>query len=120
MGITQEKGLRGERAAAEWLLEHRFRLLHTNWRSGRYEIDIVAENAGTLHIVEVKSRRAGSLTTPEDAITPAKFAALQKAAAAYIAAFDIDLEVQFDVVAVEETDGNFVVRYIPDAMRPGW
>lgn len=120
MGITQEKGSRGERAAAEWLMGHGFRLLHTNWRNGRYEIDIVAERAGTLHIVEVKSRRAGSLTTPEDAITPAKFAALQKAAGAYIATYAVDLEVQFDVVAVEEYNGDFSIRYIPDAMTPGW
>lgn len=120
MATTQEKGSRGERAAAEWLLDRGFRLLHTNWRSGRYEIDIVAEKTGTLHIVEVKLRRAGGLTSPEDAITPAKFAALQKAAAAYIMAYGVDLEVQFDVVAVEEMGGSFEIRYIPDAMTVNW
>ena len=120
MSVNQETGARAERLAAEWLMEHGFRLLHTNWRSGRYELDIVAEKGDTLHFVEVKARRAGSLTTPEDAITPAKFAALQKAAAAYITAYGIDLEVQFDAIAVEYRDSSFEVRYIPNAMIPRW
>ena len=62
--------------AAQWLQEHGFRILHTNWRHGRYELDIVAECDGVLHFVEVKCRKANGLTTPEEAITAAKFAAL--------------------------------------------
>ena len=49
-------GQRGEEIAARFLLSEGFDLLHRNWRSGRYELDIVARKEGVLHIVEVKSR----------------------------------------------------------------
>jgi len=38
-----------------------------------------------VHFIEVKTRRAGGLTTPEEAITPRKFASLRRAAEAYMA-----------------------------------
>lgn len=72
MSFNIERGVQGEQAAAEYLLEHGFRILHRNWRSGHYELDIVAVKDDTLHIVEVKCRRKGSLTAPEEGLTPAK------------------------------------------------
>ena len=120
MGITQEIGSRAEGIAAEWLMDRGFRLRHMNWRSGRYEIDIVAEKGDTVHFVEVKCRKEGALTSPEDAVTPAKFRALQKAAAAYINTYGVDLEPQFDLVAVEYEGDGYDVRFIPNAMTPGW
>lgn len=120
MGITQEIGGWAERVAAEYLTGMGFIVRHRNWRSGRYELDIVAEKDGFLHFVEVKCRRRGALTAPEDAVTPAKFEALRKAAEAYIATYGIDLEPQFDVVAVEYEGDRFEVRYIPGAMTQGW
>ena len=68
---SREAGLRGEQAAAEWLIANGFELLHRNWRSGRYELDIVALREGVLHVVEVKCRRSGALSPPEEAMTPA-------------------------------------------------
>lgn len=62
-------GQRGEEIAARFLLSEGFDLLHRNWRSGRYELDIVARKEGVLHIVEVKSRKADGLTAPEEAMT---------------------------------------------------
>ena len=78
MTTTQHTGRQGEEAAARWLLDHGFTLLHRNWRQGHYELDIVAARKGTLHFIEVKTRRAGGLTTPEEAITPRKFASLNR------------------------------------------
>ncbi len=117
---TQECGHAGEQAAAEWLHGQGFELLHRNWRAGRYELDIVAVKGATLHIVEVKTRRAGSLTSPEEAMTASKRSALVKAAAAYIAENGIDLEVQFDLVAVERSPGGLRVDYIPHAVTLSW
>ena len=89
---SREAGLRGEQAAAEWLIANGFELLHRNWRSGRYELDIVALREGVLHVVEVKCRRSGALSPPEEAMTPRKFAALMRAAEHYVALYGFDTD----------------------------
>jgi putative endonuclease len=118
---TAEIGRRGEDLAQEYLLRQGFTLLHRNWRNGRYELDLVAEKEGVLHIVEVKTRVAGNLTSPEGAYTRAKFKALCKAAEYYIRLYGIDLDAQFDLIAVEYNEsGGFSLRYIPQVMSPVW
>lgn len=113
---TQQTGQRGEQAAAEWLHDNGFELLHRNWRSGRYELDIVARHHDVIHFVEVKTRKPGSLTSPEEAMTAAKVRSLMQGAQAYIAQNAIDLETQFDLIAVQGDQ----IRYIPHAITPSW
>ncbi len=121
MGKTVELGAAGERVAVEWLRAAGFVIMDTNWRAGRYELDIVANSGDTVHFVEVKLRKAGSLTAPEDAMTPAKCRALLKAANFYIEQHGITSDCRIDMIAVEYDDeGETVVRYIPDAVTPGW
>ena len=114
-------GQRGEEIAARFLLAEGFDLLHRNWRSGRYELDIVARKEGVLHIVEVKSRKADGLTAPEEAMTRKKFNALFRAAQQYVALYRIDADTQFDLIAVDLLpDSTHRLRYIPNAMVPRW
>ena len=111
----------GEEIAARFLLSEGFDLLHRNWRSGRYELDIVARKEGVLHIVEVKSRKADGLTAPEEAMTRKKFNALFRAAQQYVALYRIDADTQFDLIAVDLLpDSTHRLRYIPNAMVPRW
>ena len=42
MGTTAETGRAGERAAVEYLRGAGYEICVLNWRSGRYELDIVA------------------------------------------------------------------------------
>ncbi len=114
-------GKRGEDAAVDWLRANGFMIEARNWRSGRYEIDIVASRWGVTHFVEVKTRRAGSLASPEDAITQHKFAALRKAATIYLSQRRQAFEIQFDLVAVDVgADGSLNVRYLENAMQCHW
>lgn len=121
MSFTRERGDLGEQAAADWLRRNGFLIMERNWRYGRYEIDIIASRWDTIHFVEVKTRHAGSLTSPEDAITDDKMRALRKAAAAYLARHRSTMELQFDLIAVEiMPDGASDVRYVENAMQYGW
>lgn len=116
-----ETGRAGERAAVEYLRRAGYAIRALNWREGRYELDIVAEKDFMLHVVEVKTRRRGSLTLPEDAITPQKFRALRRAANGYAAATGCDLEMQFDLAAVElDPDGTARVELVERAMECHW
>ena len=114
-------GLAGEEAAISWLRSHGFMIMERNWRCGRYEIDIVATRWGVTHFIEVKTRRAGSLTTPEQAIDESKRRALRRGAAAFLAMRRIGGDIQFDLAAVEvESDGSMSVRHIENAIEYGW
>ncbi|MDR2885726.1 MAG: YraN family protein [Rikenellaceae bacterium] len=110
-------GFAGEDVAARWLEDNDFQLLARNWRAGRYELDIVALGpGGVIHFVEVKTRKPGALTAPEEAITYAKFASLLPAARSWLARHAPDAESQFDLIAVQGNE----VRYVPNAMVPSW
>ena len=92
-----------------------------NWRQGRYELDIVALKEGVLHFVEVKTRRAGSLTPPEAAATQRKFRALSRAAECYLRTTGWEGEVQFDLAAAEAfPDGTIRVELIENALEYNW
>ncbi len=114
-------GTIGERAAVTYLRGKGFLIRELNWRNGRYEIDIIAEKWGVIHFVEVKSRKAGGWSSPEDAITDKKFNSLRRAAAAYLGINAHRGEHQFDLIAVEmEGEKPLEVRYIENAMQTNW
>ena len=121
MTTTAETGRTGERAAAEHLRQAGYEIRDTNWRAGRDELDIVALRGEVLHFVEVKTRRAGSLTPPEAAATQRKFRALTRAAARYLRTAGWQGEVQFDLAAVDVMpDGHMEVRLVEQAMEYNW
>ena len=116
-----ETGRAGEEAAREFLREAGYGICATNWRSGPYEIDIIARKGDVLHIVEVKTRREASLTPPSAAATRRKFHALTRAAAHYLALTCWPGEVQFDLASViRGNDGTFRVELIEQAMESHW
>ena len=121
MNNKAQTGRRGEDIATDYLRKKGYLICARNWRQGRYEIDIVAEHVGITHIVEVKTRRAGSLLQPEQTISPTKIAALHKAASAYLAQNRIVGEIEFDLVAIDIfPDESFDVRFIPNIAEMGW
>jgi putative endonuclease len=67
-------GAQGERAAVQYLKNRNFIILERNWRFGRGELDIIAQDGRALVIVEVKTRRVGLSRdfSPAEGITPEK------------------------------------------------
>lgn len=121
MTTASEIGLKGEEAAVDWLRRNGFMILERNWRNGRYEIDIIAARYDTIHFIEVKTRRAGGWTTPEQAISTTKCRAMFRAAEAFMALYGTNLELQFDLVAIDMFDGDDCdIRYIENAMQSHW
>ena len=116
-----ETGRRGEDIAVGYLRQNGYLICATNWRQGRYEIDIVAQKMGVVHFVEVKTRNALSLATPEQAVTKTKISALHRAASAYLAKNRVVGDVQFDLLAVDIfPDSTFDVRFIENIAEFGW
>ena len=121
MQQTLLQGTAGEEAAVDWLRANGFMIVNRNVRYGRYEIDIIASRWDTTHFIEVKTRRLGSLTSPEEAITESKRRALHRAISSYVTSHRLRGQVQFDLAAVEQLpDGSYAVRYIENAIEYGW
>ena len=121
MKSTLEIGHRGEDIAVEYLRAKGYMIAARNWRSGRYEIDIVAERGGITHIVEVRARRAGALLSPEATITQSKATAMRRAASAYLAQCRVRGEVEFDLLAIDIfPDDSYDVRFVPNVVEFGW
>lgn len=117
MTATAETGRRGETAARDYLRREGFVIRELNWRSGRDEIDIIAQRWDTIRFVEVKTRRALGATLPEQALDSRKIGALQRAAQRYMSLHRIDLDPHFDFVAVDVLpDDSLQVRYFPDGI----
>ena len=109
-------GSRGERIAARHLEALGYEILATNWRSGRYEIDIVARLGGLVAFVEVKTRSPGP-QRPAEAVDRRKRRNLVRAAAGWIGTATWGAtEYRFDVIAVGVARGeNEHIEHIPDA-----
>ena len=77
-------GAEGETQAARYLMGKRYRIAARNVRAGGVEIDLVAQKAGTLVFVEVKTRRSTGFGVPQSAVDAAKRARLVRGAAAWL------------------------------------
>ena len=75
-------------------------ILDRNWRSGRYEIDLVAREGQVIAFVEVKTRGPGP-QAPLEAIGPGQRRRIRRAAEAWIHAHPgVGSEFRFDAVGV--------------------
>ncbi|TXH44036.1 MAG: YraN family protein [Actinobacteria bacterium] len=100
-------GRYGEDVACRYLAGRGMRVLARNWRSGRWEADIIAADGDALVLCEVKTRTTAAFGLPEEAITAAKATRLRRLAAAWLQQCDRDelstpvVQVRIDVVAVQ-------------------
>lgn len=100
MAIHNIRGKKGEAIAAGFLSGLGFEIVSCNWRSGYYELDIIALRSGVLHFVEVKTRHSLAFGFPEEGVTRQKFGRLKKAAARFLAEYNWTARIQFDIVSV--------------------
>ncbi|MCG8307827.1 MAG: YraN family protein [Cytophagales bacterium] len=100
MSKNKELGLEGERFAANYLLKRGWKILETNYRSGRYEIDVIASKNGMLAFVEVKTRTNTSFGLPEEFVDRKKAANIMKGAERYIRKIDWKGNIRFDIISI--------------------
>lgn len=118
MAEHNDLGIKGEELAKKFLLAHGFRILETNYRFGKDEVDIIAEEDDCLVIVEVKTRSSGYYGEPEIFVDRKKQYYLIRAANKYINWKNINKETRFDIVSVIVTPTGHRVKHIRDAFYP--
>lgn len=104
-------GERGESTAARYLVGKGYKVLDTNWRWRRGEIDLVAEDSREVVFVEVKSRRSQQFGAPEEAITQKKREKLIQTALAYLSSVGRQGSAwRIDMIAIDFTPDGALER----------
>ncbi len=108
-----EIGKFGEKAAVEYLREHGYKILHTNYRCSLGELDIVALDKDTLVFIEVKSRSSDFFGYPQEGVTKKKQSKIIKLAQVYIKQNQkAGYKCRFDVVSVLLNRHNMNIKSI--------
>ncbi|MBP8725339.1 MAG: YraN family protein [Saprospiraceae bacterium] len=111
-----DTGKRGEVIARNHLEGKGYRILDSNWRHGKTELDIVALHGSILVFVEVKTRSSSWFGEAAAFVDERKEALIQEAAAAYMTQKNYNWEVRFDVIGVQlAANGSFELNHYEDA-----
>jgi putative transposase len=112
----RQLGATGEDLAAAALKKRGYKILARNYLTPLGEIDLIAKQAKTLVIIEVKTRKSTRFGSPQEAVSAAKQAKLRRLADYYLKDKRLTgTQVRFDVVAIFLADTGPQIEIIPDA-----
>jgi putative endonuclease len=115
MASHNELGKLGEELAVDFLQQNGYAILETNWVFQKAEIDIIAQKENVLAIVEVKTRSSIDFGLPQDFVKPKKIQLLVKAVNEYVISRDLDVDVRFDIIAINKEGADFNIDHIEEA-----
>lgn len=118
MAEIHQTGKKGEAIALEYLTNHGYKIMETNWQSGHKEVDIIAKKDNQLIIIEVKARKTAFFGEPEEFVTKNKQKLLIAAANHFLLINNLDLEVRFDIISVLFKGDKFRVNHLEGAFYP--
>jgi len=118
MASHNEKGIRGEKIAADYLRRKGYKIIRQNWRYHPKEVDLIAYDGEELVIVEVKLRSTDYFGDPSEAVTLKKQQYLIQAAEAFLETLEDEPEVRFDIVSIISDNSDHTIEHIPDAFNP--
>jgi putative endonuclease len=101
-------GVMGEKIARAWLRANGAKILYKNFKApGGGEVDIVAREGRQLLFTEVKTRRAGGVGRPLDAVDRDKQRLIERGANEWLRLLGTrEIPWRFDVIEVILTDGE--------------
>lgn len=118
MSESHNLGQKGEDLAVDFLKKAGFKILFRNWKWGKNEIDIIAENQDFIIFVEVKTRNDDFQMHPLTAVTKEKQKSIIRAANGYLQKFKIDKEGRFDIITVIQSVDSYKIDHIEGAFYP--
>ena len=117
MAQHNDTGNIGEQLAREYLEKKGFAIMETNWRKGKYEVDIIAYKEGLIVFAEVKTRSRQDYGEPEEFVTIDKQKAYVRLADKYVVEHNREVEVRFDIIAVEIEVLDYHITHLEDAFN---
>lgn len=116
------RGVEAERAAETFLLRQGLRIVARNYRTARGEIDIIADDGGTLAFVEVRMRSGNAFGGAEESIDRRKRQRIVAAARHFLASGpSAEPPCRFDAMLLTppapRNPGDYAVEWLRDAFR---
>ena len=115
MAEHNDTGMQGEALARRHLEEQGFAIMETNWRRGKYEVDIIAYREGLIVFAEVKTRNSTDYGNPEEFVDRKKQKAYIRLADAYVTKHRREEEVRFDIISVVMGPEGYRIEHMENA-----
>jgi len=115
MGKHNEFGKEGEKLAIEFLRKKGYAIRYQNYRYLKAEIDVIAQKAETLAIVEVKSRSSEFIQPIAETVTQKKIKLLVMATDHYVNELNLDVDVRFDIITILKQKNGFKIEHLENA-----
>lgn len=113
---TNDFGELGERIAARYLKHSGWQIVARRFRSGRRDIDIIAQHGDLIAFVEVKARTGDDFGDPVEAVNHRKQRELTKSAQTWIDRHGRAGEAyRFDVMGILLKERRVFVRHVAGA-----
>jgi putative endonuclease len=93
-------GINGEQIASDFLQNKGYKIIFRNWRTGKKEVDIIAEKDNILIFAEVKTRSRADLLYPEETVNRKKQENLKTAAAIFSSENPQYKNIRFDIISI--------------------
>ena len=117
------KGAAGEMLAARFLRDKGYQIIAANYRCRLGEIDIIAGDRQYIAFVEVKTRSAGAIYAPREAVTMTKQKKVIGTASVFLKEHPDRRQPRFDVVEVvtkkEDIMAALEINHILNAYEAG-
>lgn len=111
------RGRSAEDDAVVWLEGRGYRPIARNARTAAGEIDLVADDEGTLCFVEIKARATAEFGPAVTAVGAAKQRRLLRAAALWLAMHPSEAPCRFDVLGLDAGPDGWEFTLLRDAFR---
>ncbi|MFM2359817.1 MAG: hypothetical protein RLY16_1810 [Bacteroidota bacterium] len=114
-----QTGKRGEALGCNWLKLHNYEIINRNWRTGNWEIDVIAHKNKTLHFIEIKTRKASRGLHPEENVSYKKLQNMLFAAEVYLYENPQWTKIQFDILAITFSAKQPIEYYLIEDISEG-
>ena len=118
MAKHNELGKKGEAIAVDYLKNMGYKVLETNWRFSRAEIDVIAMDGEVLVFLEIKTRSQRKHGAPTDSISPKKRMLMLDAATRYMEMINHEWAIRFDVISVITDAQHTETTHHKDSFSP--
>lgn len=112
---TKEMGDIGEAIALTYLKKKGYKVVATNYRFKRGEVDIICRDKEDYVFVEVKTRQTALIGEPWQAVTKSKQKQIIKCAHQYLVTNDLDVNSRFDIVSIVHNTAGTYIEHIDHA-----